>query len=616
MHSDAPNLFFLLSRLTRMKDSLVLYKEQPAIVVNAGDRLEIGLAGGKTQKVRQKDVLLLHPGPTKTLGELIPCEGDLKTAWEMLTGETINLSEFAELAFNEFTPATAWAAWEAVADGLYFVGTPDKIRARTEQEVGTERARREGKERERNSWEEFKQRIEAGSIVTGDERYLQEVEALATGQSKSSRLLKELTRGETPEKAHSLLLQIGHWDVSRNPYPAREGISLIAATAELPGLPEEDRLDLTDLAAFAIDDEGSTDPDDALSLDGNTLWVHVADVAALVSPDSAADLEARSRASNLYLPEQVIHMLPESATRQLGLGLHDVSPALSFKISLTEDLQIEGVEVQRSLARVQRLTYEEAENRLSQSPFAELLNLSEKLADRRRRNGAVEINLPEVKVRVDQGEVTITPLPTHKSRGLVMESMLLAGEAVARYATENEIPLPFSTQEPTATDERPGDTAGMFALRRTLKRSQLRSIPSPHGGLGIDAYVQATSPLRRYLDLVVHQQLRAHLNNGSLIPSQALLERVGAAEALTSELRRAERNSRQHWTLVYLQSQKEWRGKGIVVGQRRQQVITLLPEIGFEAHIYSNENLDLNSEVEVAFESADLPNLIGHFRIL
>ncbi|MDP6115332.1 MAG: RNB domain-containing ribonuclease [Planctomycetota bacterium] len=599
-----------------MKGSLVLYKEQPAIVISAGERIEIELAGGKTQKVRHKDVLPLHPGPIKALGELTSCEGDLQTAWEMLAGETTDLSELAELAFNEFTPTTAWAAWESVADGLYFEGKPEEIRARTESEVAAERARREAREQERESWEEFKQRIEAGSIAPGDKHYLEEVEALAIGQSKSSRLLKELASAETAENGHALLLRVGHWDVSNNPYPAREGINMEVAKAELPPLPEEERLDLTHLASFAIDDEGSTDPDDALSLDGDTLWVHVADVAALVRPDFATDLEARSRASNLYLPEQIVHMLPESATAQLGLGLNEVSPALSFRISLSENAQAKEVEVHRSLVRVQRLTYEEAETRLTQSPFDELANLADRSFERRKQNGAVEISLPEVRVQVEDGEVTITPLPAHKSRSLVMEAMLIAGEAVAKYAAENEIPLPFSTQEPPAMEERPSDTAGMFALRRSLRRSQLRSVPSSNSGLGLEAYVQATSPLRRYLDLVVHQQVRAHLSDEPMIPAQDLLERVGAAEALASELRRAERNSRQHWTLVHLQQKQEWRGKGIVVGRRRQQVITLLPEIGMEARIYANEDLDLNSEVEVALDSVDLPNLLAHFKIL
>ena len=69
-------------------------------------------------------------------------------------------------------------------------------------------------------------------------------------------------------------------------------------------------MDLTHLPAFAIDNAWTTDPDDALSLEGtNRLWVHVADVAALVLPDTPTDIEARNRVASLYLPEMTVPML-------------------------------------------------------------------------------------------------------------------------------------------------------------------------------------------------------------------------------------------------------------------------------------------------------------------
>src|ERR1035437_4540781 len=97
-------------------------------------------------------------------------------------------------------------------------------------------------------------------------------------------------------------------------------------------------LDVTYLPAFAIDNAWTTDPDDALSLEGpNRLWVDVADVAALFFPDSPADIEARSRASSLYLPEMTVPMLPVGASERLGLGIRDVSPALSFGLNLDSE---------------------------------------------------------------------------------------------------------------------------------------------------------------------------------------------------------------------------------------------------------------------------------------
>lgn len=68
-------------------------------------------------------------------------------------------------------------------------------------------------------------------------------------------------------------------------------------------------------------------------------------------------------------------------------------------------------------------------------------------------------------------------------------------------------------------------------------------------------------PLRRYLDLVVHQQLRAHLRAEAGLSEQALMERVGAADAVSGSVRWAERNAINHWTLVYLQQNPDWQGR-------------------------------------------------------
>jgi hypothetical protein len=103
--------------------------------------------------------------------------------------------------------------------------------------------------------------------------------------------------------------------------PIRDGRGDAGGAGGLPELPDEERLDLTGLPAYAIDDEGNLDPDDALSLDGDRLWVHIADVAALVRPGSPADLEARARGATLYLPETTVPMLPAAAVPRMGLGL-------------------------------------------------------------------------------------------------------------------------------------------------------------------------------------------------------------------------------------------------------------------------------------------------------
>ncbi len=336
--------------------------------------------------------------------------------------------------------------------------------------------------------------------------------------------------------------------------------------------------------------------------------MHVADVAALVAPDSSADLEARARGASLYLPEGTAPMLPPQATAQLALGLEEISPALSVGFSLDGDGAVAGVEIRPSRVRVTRLSYAAADAQLDDGPLAPFWALLQRRAARRAVAGAIDIELPEVKIRVSDGDIIIRPLPNLRSRQMVLEAMLAAGEAVARYALEQAIPIPFTTQDaPLPLVDAPGGMAGQFALRRSFQRSQAAATPGPHAGLGLPHYVQATSPLRRYLDLVVHQQLRAHLGGRPLLDEQALIGRIGAAEAMRGDVRTVERLANEHWTLLYLQRHPEWQGEAVVVEQFGKRSKLLIPELAFETQAYLRGNPPLNTIVRIKATAIDLP---------
>ncbi|MGD2041978.1 MAG: RNB domain-containing ribonuclease, partial [Anaerolineae bacterium] len=562
------------------QDSLVLYKTRPARVAHLrAKRLEIELAEGESLRVRPKDILLLHPGPLSSLAALQPQKGEIHAAWELLAGQTTTLAELAELAYGQFTPSTAWAAWLHVADGLYFQGTPQEISARSRAEVVEEQAVRQARAAEEQAWTELINLLREGRLGTGEGQvppgryaeFFREVEDLAYGRIDKSRLLRELGRGESPENAHALLLQLGIWSPAINPYPTRQHVTTSIPELAVPSLSAEDRRDLTHLLAFAIDDEGNQEPDDALSLEDDRLWVHIADVAALAPPGSPLDLEARERGAALYLPEGTVPMIPFAAIEGLGLGLSEISPALSFGLDLTREGQLAGMEIVPSWVRVTRLTYREAQARLEQEPLASLYRWAQIYGARRQAAGAVSLEFPEVDIAVEGEQIVIRPILPLQSRDLVTEAMLMTGEAVARYALQHGISMPFTTQDPPRSDERPTDLSGMFALRRSLQPSQYSTIAAPHAGLGMEVYTQATSPLRRYLDLVAHQQLRAHVRGEELLDSAQIIERVGTTEAVSGSVRRAERLSRRHWTLVYLLQRPGWTGEGIVVERRGQR---------------------------------------------
>jgi len=338
----------------------------------------------------------------------------------------VTLRELAELAFGRFIPSTAWEAWQLTCDGLYFHGTPDCITACSREEVSQKQEARRLKASQKIAWTGFLTRVANRQVTSEDDHFLAEVEAMALGEANKSRVLHELGRSQNPQNAHSLLLDLGRWNNRFNPHPKRFGAPLSASVSNLPELPEEDRVDLTHLPAFAIDNAWTTDPDDALSLEGpNRLWVHVADVAAIVPPDSPADIEARNRAASLYLPEMTVPMLPVVASERLALGISDISPALSFGLNLDSEGGIIGIEIVPSWVRVSRLSYEQAEGMFHDLPFEGLLRLAQNNEARRKQNGAVSIELPEIDVRVEDGKVVFHPVRSLRSQMIVREAMLM-----------------------------------------------------------------------------------------------------------------------------------------------------------------------------------------------
>jgi exoribonuclease-2 len=130
----------------------------------------------------------------------------------------------------------------------------------------------------------------------------------------------------------------------------------------------------------------------------------------------------------------------------------------------------------------------------------------------------------------------------------------------------------------------------------------------------MDHYVQATSPLRRYLDLVVHQQLRAHLTGQALLDNNMITTLIGSTAAGTRDVRYVERQSNRHWTAVYLLRHPAWQGKGIVVDQRGRRYTVLLPALGLETSLYSQKELPLDTEIELQLRDVDLVNLESDFR--
>ena len=662
------------------KDSLVLYKQAPAVVSAAGEKLELCLPGGRSRLVREKDVVLLHPGPVRGFPDLEAGApgGQPEEAWELLQGESPTLAELADLVFGEYTPCTAWLAFKLLNRSPWFRGTPGAIEVVDAEAAAARMRADEEKAAAARRWEDFIGRFRERKIdPEEDEFFLRDLEMYALGRGKGSRILKALGKTQSPENAHRVMLAYGVKEKTWNPHPLRldvpldvPGYSLDVLENDPGGEPLGDsggdpggefdvraggmpgaaeRLDLTHVEAFAVDDEDSKDPDDAVAWDGERFWVHVADAAAVIPPGSEADRAARERASSLYLPEKTVPMLPPEAARRFGLGLAPESPALSYAFGFDDDFRVTDFSIHLTRVRVTRLTYSEAEGRMAEGPLAVMKRITDAWARRREGAGAVSIRMPEVKIRVDDsGEVSIRRLPELDSRRLVAEAMLMAGAYAADFCRREGIPVPFAVQEgegggmegawlegdgpgvgggaggapdPAAPPPEggppppPPDYPAEFEKRRGMKRSRTTLECAPHCGLGLPAYTRVTSPLRRYPDLIASRQIRRHIRGEPLEPPESVLAGLAAFESRGGSLTQAERRSNLFWKLQWLARRPGWSAPACLLERRERAGLFLIPEIALEVRVPLKTPLSPGARVILELREVDIPESSALFII-
>lgn len=339
-----------------------------------------------------------------------------------------------------------------------------------------------------------------------------------------------------------------------------------SADAEHSG--DSERLDLTGLATYSLDDQGTQEVDDALSLEQGDgapwIWIHIADPARLIEHDSPLDLEARRRATSLYLADGVMPMLPLAlAAGPLSLRAGHRCAAISVAVQLAEDGEVIDERIVRSWVKPRYgLTYAEGDELIELAPpgdesLSELSSLMERRMRWRRKQGALTFERSEGRFRRSDSGPALQVIDPSPARLMVSEAMLLMGAVVASFGQRHELALPYRSQ-PTAelpsNDELeriPEGPARDAAIRRCLSRGVQGTQPMRHFSLGLPAYVQATSPIRRYADLLVHRQIISQLSSAPTLTQERIGELI---EDLDNPLRQSiqiSREDQRHWQQVW-----------------------------------------------------------------
>lgn len=306
--------------------------------------------------------------------------------------------------------------------------------------------------------------------------------------------------------------------------------------------------------AFSMDDEATTEIDDALSVqwrdDGSVrVGIHIAAPALGIAPGSELDRVARERLSTVYFPGDKITMLPEALIHHYTLGESHDCPALSLYVDVASDLRVLGTETKLEMVHIaDNLRHETLETQFNDAtlknpgfpdyPWRRELEWLRDFAAvlEAGRGKADTVDRVDYNFRVDGEHIRIEP----RKRGspidkVVSELMIFANAHWGGWLAENRVP-------------------GIYRAQANGK-TRMTTAPDPHVGLGVDQYAWSTSPLRRFVDLVNQRQLISLVQGTDPVyppRSEALFAAVRDFELAYDAYADYQRRMERYWMLRWL----------------------------------------------------------------
>jgi len=373
-----------------------------------------------------------------------------------------------------------------------------------------------------------------------------------------------------PDVLLERLEQAGLVEGEINEIPYRLGV--IRAFREEPDLPLPERPPYAELLeevrndGIAVDAPTTVEVDDAFAFvrtpEGWRFSLYIAAPAAWLGPVHPLIAVAESRMQTLYFPEGTWFMMPRPWVKAcFTLTVDEPRPALIL------DLWGEGTSVREYAFRWgwvrlwARWVPEELRRYLLQDPEGQtLFALTRVWEAERQARGAFSLMLPDVKVRVEGDRIEVTREVPHEGHQAVMEWMIRINHLAAVEALRRGLPIPFRASEPPAERPNPKDLEDPLLptyVGRFFAPAIWTSAPRPHHGLGVEVYTQISSPIRRFLDLVVQLQLLHHEATGEPAFDEAkMITWAQAYETFSSRARQGMRRRQIFWILTLLERER------------------------------------------------------------
>jgi len=569
---------------------------------------------------------------------------DIKELWEILHEESgdIDLSTMTLFCFDPpLTPDHEAAVIRAFFhDRLYFKFnkiifcpyTPDQVEAKKRQIREAKKA--ETLAQKGAAWISSVLNNKNGSNAMVDQDIINILKSyyLFNNSADSSLIARNIIKRSplnSPEQLFNVFVKAGVWDQHTN-------IDLL--TLQIPTVFSRDvmnqgkkltdtkmdffddplRKDLTDIPLITIDGQSTLDFDDAISLEntdtGYTLGIHIIDVDAYIKSNDPIDLAARDRASSIYMPDDKLPMIPPCLSEGLcSLKENEIRPGISTIIKMNRFFEIQDYTIVPSIIKVHKqMSYAEA-NMLNgkNDPITTLYKIATLLREKRLKAGAIQITLPEVNVWLEENnEIGYLKIDRENpSRMLVSEMMIFANSLMAEFLANNDMPAVFRSQAPPKQRLFKGIETSLtlnFMQRKQLSRAIIGTDPQAHSGLGVKAYATATSPIRRYHDLLTQRQIKAVFGYDKAYSKAELENILQTISVAIANAGRIQGSRKRYWIIKYLESKKGSAYEALVLDCYRDHYNVLVKEFMLEAKLPpSGIKLKHGDVIQVTIQHAD-----------
>jgi len=641
--------------------SFVLFFQHGELVgalctARTGSHLQVLCAGGQVMSLAEQRVVHVQPfegdpGTVQAVARMAALEEcqkqlaaciDPESLWKILPDVPCEYTsrELARIAFGEAACVDHAAAVVRALqhDHVYFKFNGQGYRALDAEQTEHSRARAEREQELREEIERCSAWLHAfvnsRDLDNGARhlcaRYLLQFAVFGTSAPQYPHIRTIIRQaGLSPgrRECFNILVRMGVCSSDENLLLARYGVPSLwpdDALREVETLIDphaQQRSDAVCLETWSIDDPGTRDIDDAISFEqeGGLLrvGVHITDAASQLAPGCALDREAARRGTSLYLPEGAIAMLPpEVSEKRLSLIAGQERPVVSIFVSIDAS----GHAVKRSLrlstVRVKRrLSYEDVNDDIRcGGPFKRLYGVMERVRAARRAAGASSVSIPEMQVRLNRDREVVLRLRERETpaQALVAECMILANHSAALFLRTHAVPALFRTQKPSRAADAPGSDdmslAERLRLRRAFNRTVIETRPCVHAGLGLDCYCSITSPMRKYLDLVMQRQLvAAVLGRPPVYPEDQLRDISVALQPVLTRASLVESERRRYWLFKKMEPLKGRELQAIVLARRKKNYTVLLKDFLFEAQAEPIEDISYEPgrDVQVLLRDID-----------